>query len=69
MDNANIYFTIKDRKKKFTFKNRIHHSLSHPQMTYLPEQTIVSKKTNNQRRRKNRARQPQEESVKMINTL
>jgi hypothetical protein len=37
-------------------------------MLYLLEDTIVSKKRNNQRR-KNRARQPREESVKMINTL
>jgi hypothetical protein len=34
----------------------------------VPEETIVSKKRNN-RRRKNRARQPREESIKMINTL
>ena len=63
-----ICFTIKDRKKKFTFKNHIHHSPSHPQMAYLPEETTVTEKRNNQRR-KNKARQPQEESVKMINTL
>jgi len=37
-------------------------------MAYLLEETTVTKKTNNQRR-KNRARQPREESVKMINTL
>ena len=59
---AKIYFTIKDRKEKFTFKNRIHHPHSHPQMVYLPEETTVAK-------RKNKARQPQEESVNMINTL
>jgi hypothetical protein len=38
-------------------------------MLYLPEETIVTKKKNNWRRRKNKARQPQEESVNMINTL
>ena len=37
-------------------------------MSYLPKDTTVSKKRNN-RRRKNRVRQPREESVKMINTL
>ena len=37
-------------------------------MSYLLEDTTISKKRNNQRR-KNRARQPREESVKMINTL
>ena len=47
IDSAKIYFTIKDRKEKFTFKNRIHHSPSHPQMAYLPEETTVSKKRNN----------------------
>ena len=29
-DSAKIFFTIKDRKEKFTFKNRILHSPSHP---------------------------------------
>jgi hypothetical protein len=38
-------------------------------MLYLPEETTVTKKKNNWRRRKNKARQPQEESVNMINTL
>jgi len=37
-------------------------------MVYLPEDATVSKKRNN-RRGKNRARQPRKESVKMINTL
>jgi hypothetical protein len=37
-------------------------------MAYLPEDTTVNKKRNNQRR-KNRAKQPREESVKMIKTL
>jgi hypothetical protein len=68
-DSAKICFTIKDRKEKFTFKNHIHHSPSHPQMAYLPKETIVSRKCNNQRRRKNKAWYPQEESVNMINTL
>ena len=54
-DSAKIYFTIKDRKGKFTFKNHILHSPSHPQMSYMPKETTVSKKRNNQRR-KNRAR-------------
>ena len=36
-------------------------------MPYLPEDTIVNKKRNYQRR-KNRAKQQREESVKMINT-
>ena len=67
-DNTKICFTIKDRKVKFTFKNHIHHSPSHPQKVYLPKETKVTKKIN-KRRRKNRAWQPREESVKMINTL
>jgi hypothetical protein len=37
-------------------------------MAYLPEETIVNKRRNNQKR-KNKDRQTQEESVKMINTL
>ena len=38
-------------------------------MPYLPEETIVTKKKNNQRSRKNKVRQSLEESVNMINTL
>jgi hypothetical protein len=68
-DNAKICLTIKDRKEKFTFKNHTHHSPCHPQMAYLPEDTTVNMKSNNWRRRKNKVRQPQEESVNMINTL
>ena len=68
-DSAKICFTIKDRKKKFTFKNHIHHSPSHPQKAYLLKEATVTKKKNNRRRRKNRARKSQEELVKMINTL
>ena len=54
-DSAKICFIIKDRKEKFTFKNRILQSPSHPQMLYLPEETTVTKKKN-KRRRKNKAR-------------
>jgi hypothetical protein len=56
-DNAEIYITIKD-KKKFYFKNRILQSPGHPQTPYLPKEMTVSKKKNNQRRRKNKAKQP-----------
>ena len=69
VDSAKICFTIKDRKEKFTFKNRILQSSGHPQTAYQPEETIVNKKKNNRRRRKNKIRQPQEETVNMINTL
>ena len=55
-DNAKIFFTIKDRKEKFSFKNRILQSPRHPQMSYLPEETIVTKKKKNRNRRKNKAR-------------
>ena len=68
-DSAKICFTIKDKKEKFSFKNRILQSPSHPQKAYLSEETIVTKKKKNRRRRKNKVRQPQEESVNMINTL
>jgi hypothetical protein len=66
-DSAKIYFTIKD--KKFSFKNRILQSPTHPQKAYLPEESIVTKKKNNRRRRKNKSRQPQEETINMINAL
>jgi hypothetical protein len=57
VDSAKIYFTIKD-KKKFSFKNRILQSPAHAQTSYLPEETTVTKKKNNQRKRKNKTRQP-----------
>jgi hypothetical protein len=55
-NSAKICFTIKDKKEKFSFKNRILQSPSHPQKVYLPEETTVTKKKNNRRRRKNKAR-------------
>ena len=54
-DSAKIYFTIKDRKEKFSFKNRILQSPGHPQTSYRPKETTVTKKKNNTRR-KNKAR-------------
>ena len=68
VDSAKIYFMIKDKKEKFSFKNRILQSSSHPQKAYLPEEITVTKKKKN-RRRKNKTSQPQEETVNMINTL
>jgi hypothetical protein len=55
-DSAKIYFI--DKKEKFSFKNCILQSPSHPQKAYLPEETSVTKKKNNRRRRKNKTRQP-----------
>jgi hypothetical protein len=69
MDSAKIYFAIKDKKEKFSFKNHILQSPSHPQKAYLPEEIAVTKKKKNWRRRENKARQSQEEAVNMINTL
>ena len=68
-DSVKICFTIKDKKEKFSFKNHILQSPRHPHTPYLPKETTVTKKKNNRTRRKNKARQPQEESVNMINTL
>jgi hypothetical protein len=68
VDNTKICFIIKD-KKKFLFKNRILQSPSHPQKAYLLEEITVTKKKNNQRRRKNMTGQPQEGTLNMINTL
>ena len=42
MDSAKIYFTIKDRKEKFTSKNHILQSPGHPQTSYLLKETTVS---------------------------
>ena len=69
VDSAKIYFTTKDRKEKFSSKNRILQSPGHPQTPYLPEEATVTKKKDNRRRRKNKASQSQEESDNMINTL
>ena len=65
-DSAKISFTIKDKKEKFSFKNRILQSPRYPQISYLPEETTVTKKKKNRRRRKNKARQSQEESAKGV---
>jgi hypothetical protein len=67
-DIAKIYFTIKDKKEKFSFKNCILQSPRYPQKVYPPEETTVTKKKNNWRR-KNKTSQPHEEIVNMINTL
>jgi hypothetical protein len=69
MDSARICFTIKDKKEKFSFKNRILQSSGHPQMLYPPEEITVTKKKNNKRRKKNKVRQSPKESVNMINAL
>jgi hypothetical protein len=55
-DNAKIYFTIKDKKEKFSFKDRMLYSPTHPQKAYLPKEPEVTKKKNNRRWRKNKAR-------------
>jgi hypothetical protein len=55
VDTAKICFTIKDRKEKFSFKDRILYSTAHPQKTYLSEETTtMTKKKKNRRRRKNK---------------
>jgi hypothetical protein len=45
--SAKIYFTIKDKNEKFSFKNCILQSPTHPQKAYLPKETTVTKKKNN----------------------
>jgi hypothetical protein len=69
VDSAKICFTIKDKKEKFSFKNCILPSPSHPQKAYLPEEMTTTKKKNNRRMRKNKVRQSPKESVNMINTI
>jgi hypothetical protein len=68
MDTAKICFTIKDKKEKFSFKDRILYSPAHPQKAYLPkETTTVTKKKNS--RRKNKISQSPEETINIINTI
>jgi hypothetical protein len=50
MDTTKICFIITDKKKKFSFKDRILYSPAHPQKAYLPEETIAVTKKKNQRR-------------------
>jgi hypothetical protein len=66
-NSAKVCFTIKD--KKFSFKDRMLYSPTHPQKAYLPEEPKMTKKKNNQRRRKNKARPSLEETVNNINTI
>jgi hypothetical protein len=50
VDTAKIYFTIKDKKEKFSFKDRILYSPTHPQKAYLPKETTTV--TNRRRKSK-----------------
>jgi hypothetical protein len=69
-DTAKICFTIKDKKEKFSFKDRILYSPAHPQKAYLPEETItVTKKKKNIRRRKEKTSQSPKETIKIFNTI
>jgi hypothetical protein len=65
-DNAKICFTIKDRRERFTFKNRTLQSPAHPQRAHTYEDKTTEKKTS---RRRNKTKQSLAESVKMINTV
>jgi hypothetical protein len=49
VDNAKIYFTIKDKKEKFSFKDRMLYSPAFPQKACLPKEPVVTKKKNNKR--------------------
>jgi hypothetical protein len=68
-DTAKICFTIKDKKEKFSFKDRILYSPAHPQKAYLPKETTEVAKKKKNRRRKNKTSQSLEETVNMINTI
>jgi hypothetical protein len=64
IDDSKIYFTIKGRKERFTFKNKTLQSPAHTQKAYTYK--IVEKKTNKWR---NKTKQSPIESVKMINIV
>jgi hypothetical protein len=70
-EHAKIIFFIKDKKEKFSFKQRILHSPAHPQISYILEEptTPAPKKKNNRNRRRNKLSQVPEETIKMINTV
>jgi hypothetical protein len=68
-DTTKICFTIKD-KEKFSFKDRILYSSTHPQKAHLPEETTtITKKKKNKRRRKNKTSQSPKETINIINTI
>jgi hypothetical protein len=70
-EHVKIIFSIKDKKEKFSFKERILHSPAHPQTSYLPEEptTPAPKKKNNRNRRRNKLSQVPKETTKMINAV
>jgi hypothetical protein len=67
-DSAKIYFTINDSKERFNFKKRTLKIPAHPQTSYIYEDTTTATRKNNNRR-KNKAKQPREEPVWMVNTI
>jgi hypothetical protein len=69
-EHIKIVFTIKDKKEKLSFKNRMLHSPAQPQSPYKQEESVLTKKKKNNRNwRKNKASHAQEETIKMINTI
>jgi hypothetical protein len=70
-EHAKIIFSTKDKKEKFSFKERILHSPAHPQLSYLLEEptTPAPKKKNNRNWRKNKLSQVPEETIKLINVV
>jgi precorrin-2 methylase len=70
VEHAKIVFTIKDKKEKVSFKNRMLHSPAHPQAPYKQKESVLTKKKKNNRNwRKNKASHAQDETIKMINTI
>jgi hypothetical protein len=70
-EHAKIVFSIKDKKKKFSFKEHILHSPTLPQKAFIPEKPAapVPKKKNFRNWRKTKLSKIPEETVKMINTI
>jgi hypothetical protein len=69
VDTTKICFTIKDKKEKFSFKDRILYFPAHPKKAYLPEEPTMTKKKKKNKRRKNKTNQSPEEIIYMINTI
>jgi hypothetical protein len=70
-EHANIVFTIKDKKEKFSFRSWMLHTPARPHASYKRDErvTIKEKKKNPRSWRKNKASQAQEGTVKMINII
>jgi hypothetical protein len=68
-NTAKICFTIKDKKEKFSFKDHILYSPTHPHKAYMSEETTIVTMKKKNRRRKNKTSQSPKETINIINII